>query len=103
VPGQWCAHAERRDGDPPAPDEGKTTSTVLDSERELARILGALPEHGAQARTLEVANRTNLARSRLTASMTAVEPGTSVPWRWGIGLDWLAAWARTPPSGFLGQ
>ncbi|MGH3614291.1 MAG: TIR domain-containing protein [Pseudonocardia sp.] len=38
-----------------APDEGKTASSVLDGERELAKILGALPRHGAQARPLEVA------------------------------------------------
>jgi CHAT domain/TIR domain/AAA ATPase domain len=41
-----------------APDEGKTQSSVLDIERELDRILTALmalPEHGAQARVLEVA------------------------------------------------
>ena len=38
-----------------APDEGTTCSSVLDGERELARILDALPEHGAQVRPLEVA------------------------------------------------
>jgi len=39
-----------------APDEGTTSAAVLDGERELARILRALPEHGAQARALEVAS-----------------------------------------------
>ena len=38
-----------------APDEGRTASSVLDGERELARIFDALPEHGAQAWPLEVA------------------------------------------------
>ncbi|MDQ1740080.1 MAG: hypothetical protein QOE53_1732, partial [Pseudonocardiales bacterium] len=39
-----------------APDEDKTPGSVLDGERELARILGAVPEHGAQTRILEVAS-----------------------------------------------
>jgi Mrp family chromosome partitioning ATPase len=44
-----------------APDEHKTASSVLDVERELARILEALPEHGAQARPLEVAGLDQIA------------------------------------------
>ena len=44
-----------------APDEGKTESSVLDVERELAKILEALPEHGAQARPLEVAGLDEIA------------------------------------------
>lgn len=39
-----------------APDEDSTWSSVLDVERELARILGAVPESGAQVRPLEVAS-----------------------------------------------
>ena len=39
-----------------APDEEKTSGSVLDGERELAKILSALPEHGSQARVLEVAS-----------------------------------------------
>jgi hypothetical protein len=44
-----------------APDEGKTAASVLDGERELDRILRALPEHGAQARPLEVAGLNEIA------------------------------------------
>ena len=43
-----------------APDEDTTSSTPLDGERELARILGAVPAHGAQVRVLEVASRAEI-------------------------------------------
>src|SRR5215470_12159666 len=46
-----------------APDEGKTSSSVLDGERELSRILSALPRQGAQARVLEVAGLAQLGQA----------------------------------------
>ena len=51
-----------------APDEDSTASVVLDGERELARILAAVPEHGAQVRPLEVASL-----EQITAALTRDE------------------------------